>query len=156
MKKKVSKRKKISKKKKSIKKRRRSSKTKKEIEFDFIWQEYNQALKTWKELFDIWERASNEAFHKYNEACQKAVEIDAKLLKKVNTSLTNSWAELYPGYLKQQNLIWQNVFKGTDLSSVKKINEDWKNHWKSFENDPVKPYDMAMREFASLWLNYKK
>jgi len=55
MKKKVSKRKKISQKKKSIKKRRRSSKTKKEIEFDFIWQEYNQALKTWKELFDIWE-----------------------------------------------------------------------------------------------------
>ena len=78
-------------KRKSIKKT--ISKPKKQVkssskkpEFDKAWKEYNSALTGWKESLAQWQKATNETLITYHDACQKAMESDAELLKKVSSS----------------------------------------------------------------------
>ena len=78
-------------KKKSTNKPKTRTATKKQIsakkpEFDKAWKEYNSALNGWKESLAQWQKATNETLMTYHDACQKALESDAELLKKVSSS----------------------------------------------------------------------
>ena len=70
--------------KKSISKPKKQSKnSSKKPEFEKAWKEYNSALNGWKESLAQWQKATNETLMTYHEACQKALESDAELLKKL-------------------------------------------------------------------------
>jgi len=118
-------------KKKSIKKS--ATKPKKHVkpstkkpEFEKAWTEYNSALNGWKESLAQWQKATNETLMTYHDACQKALESDAELLKKVTSSWESTWAEIGPEYIKQQTKMIENVFKETNIESIKKFNDQWK------------------------------
>jgi hypothetical protein len=79
-------------KKKSIKKttskpKKQTKSSTKKPEFEKAWSEYNTALNGWKESLAQWQKATNETLMTYHDACQKALESDSELLKKV----TSSW-----------------------------------------------------------------
>ena len=56
----------------------------------------------------------------YHDACQKAIESDTELLKKVSTSWENTWEEIGPEYIKQQTKMIEGIFKETNIESIKK------------------------------------
>jgi len=142
--------------KKSIKKT--TSKTKKQAksssnksEFEKAWENYNYALNGWKESLAQWQKATNETLMTYHDACQKAVESDAKLLKKVSLSWENTWKEIGPEYMKQQTKMIENIFKETNIESMKKFNEEWEKFLSTSGDDSIMAYQEAIKRFNQAW-----
>lgn len=139
---------------KSVKKTKSKSAVKSTIkknEFENAWREYNAALNTWKESLAQWQKATNEALMKYHSACQKAVESDAQLLKKVSASWEQTWEEIGPEYIKQQTKMFENIFKETNLDSMKKFNEQWEKFLKTSGDDAIQAYQEAIKRFNEAW-----
>jgi uncharacterized membrane-anchored protein YjiN (DUF445 family) len=143
-------------KKKSIKKP--TAKPKKQVkpstkkpEFEKAWTEYNAALNGWKESLAQWQKATNETLMTYHDACQKALESDAELLKKVTSSWESTWAEIGPEYIKQQTKMIENIFKETNLESMMKFNEQWEKFLKTSGDDSIMAYQEAIKKFNQAW-----
>ena len=98
----------------------------KKSEFEKAWKEYNSALSGWKKSLAEWQKATNETLMTYHDACQKAIESDSELLKKVSLSWENTWEEIGPEYIKQQTKMIESIFKETNIESIKKFNNQWK------------------------------
>ena len=128
-------------------KKPKSSKT----EFEKAWKEYNAALNGWKESLAQWQKATNETLVTYHEACQKAMESDAELLKKVSSSWESTWEEIGPEYIKQQTKMIENIFKETNVKSIKKFNEQWERFLKSSGDDSITAYQEAIKRFNQAW-----
>ena len=143
-------------KKKSIKKTTSKSKKQtksstKKPEFEKAWTEYNTALNGWKESLAQWQKATNETLMTYHDACQKAVESDAELLKKVSSSWESTWEEIGPEYIKQQTKMIENIFKETNVQSMKKFNDQWEKFLKTSGDDSIMAYQEAIKRFNQTW-----
>ena len=112
-------------KKASSKPKKQSKTSPKKPEFEKAWKEYNSALTGWKASLSQWQKATNETLMAYHDACQKAIESDSELLKKVSTSWENTWEEIGPEYIKQQTKMIESIFKETNIESIKKFNQAW-------------------------------
>lgn len=123
----------------------------KKPEFDKAWKEYNSALTGWKESLAQWQKATNETLMTYHDACQKAVESDAELLKKVSTSWEDTWEEIGPEYMKQQTKMIENIFKETNIKSVKKFNDQWEKFLTTSGDDSIIAYQEAIKKFNQAW-----
>lgn len=119
--------------------------------FEKAWREYNSALTGWKEALAQWQKATNETLMTYHDACQKALESDAELLKKVSASWESTWEEIGPEYIKQQTKMMENIFKETNLDSIKKFNEQWEKFLKTSGDDSITEYQEAMKRFNQAW-----
>ena len=138
--------------KKSTKKPKKETKpTIKKTEFDKAWKDYNSALDMWKESLAQWQKATNETLMTYHDACQKAIESDAELLKKVSASWEKTWEEIGPEYIKQQNKLIDNIFKETNIDSMKKFNEQWEKFLSTSGDDSIKAYQEAIKRFNETW-----
>ena len=138
--------------KKVAEKPKKSSKTvSKKPEFDKAWREYNAALSGWKESLAQWQKATNETLITYHDACQKALESDAELLKKVSSSWESTWEEIGPEYIKQQTKMMENIFKETNIESIKKFNDQWEKFLKTSGSDSIKAYQEAIKRFNQAW-----
>ena len=143
-------------KKKSIKKittkpKKQTKSSTKKPEFEKAWTEYNTALNGWKESLAQWQKATNETLMTYHDACQKAIESDSELLKKVTSSWENTWEEIAPEYIKQQTKMFENIFKETNIESIKKFNEQWEKFLKTSGDDSIKAYQEAIKRFNQTW-----
>lgn len=147
--------KKKSTKKKSVKKttkpRKQTKTVSKKPEFEKAWKDYNAALNVWKESLAQWQKATNDTLMTYHDACQKAVESDAELLKKVSSSWEQTWEEIGPEYIKQQTKMIDNIFKETNIESIKKFNEQWERFLKTSGDDSIKAYQEAIKRFNQAW-----
>jgi len=124
-------------------------------EFEKAWKEYNSALSVWKESLGQWQKATNDTLMTYHDACQRALESDTELLKKVSTSWENTWQEIGPEYIKQQTNMIENIFKETNINSIKKFNEQWERFLKSSGDDSIKAYQEAIKKFNEAWQSNK-
>ncbi len=134
--------------KKSIKK---TTAKPKKPEFEKVWNEYNSALTGWKESLAQWQKATNETLMTYHDACQKALETDAELLKKVTSSWENTWEDIGPEYMKQQSKMFESIFKETNIESIKKFNEQWEKFLKTSGDDSIIAYQEAIKKFNQAW-----
>ena len=123
----------------------------KKPEFEKAWKDYNSALNGWKESLAHWQKATNETLMTYHDACQKAVESDAELLKKVSSSWENTWKEIGPEYIKQQTKMIENIFKETNIESIKKFNEQWEKFLNTSGDDSIMAYQEAIKKFNQTW-----
>jgi hypothetical protein len=123
----------------------------KKPEFEKAWKEYNSALNGWKESLAQWQKATNETLMTYHDACQKAIESDTELLKKVSTSWENTWEEIGPEYIKQQTKMIKSIFKETNIESVKKFNEQWEKFLTTSGDDSIIAYQEAIKKFNQAW-----
>ena len=119
--------------------------------FEAAWKEYNAALAKWKRTLAEWQQATNEALVAYHNACQKALESDAELLKKVSTSWERTWEEIGPEYVKQQNRMVESIFKETNIASIKKFNYQWEKFLRISGDDSIKAYQEAIKRFNEAW-----
>jgi len=149
--KKKSTRKKKSIKKTTIRRKKQAKSLTKKPEFDKAWTEYNIALTGWKESLAQWQKATNETLMTYHDACQKALETDAELLKKVTSSWESTWEEIGPEYIKQQSKMFESIFKETNIESIKKFNEQWEKFLKTSGSDSVIAYQEAIKKFNQAW-----
>jgi hypothetical protein len=143
-------------KKKSIKKttakpKKQTKSSTKKPEFEKAWTDYNAALNGWKESLAQWQRATNETLITYHDACQKALESDSELLKKVTSSWEKTWEEIGPEYIKQQTKMIENIFKETNIESVKKFNDQWEKFLKTSGDDSITAYQEAIKKFNQTW-----
>ena len=143
--------KKKSNKKTSARPKKQSKPSTKKLEFEKVWTKYNIALTGWKESLAQWQKATNETLIAYNDACQKALETDAELLKKVTSSWENTWEEIGPEYIKQQSNMIENIFKETNIESIKKFNEQWEKFLKTSGDDSIMAYQEAIKKFNQAW-----
>ena len=120
-------------------------------EFDVVWKEYNSSLETWKKSLENWQQCSTKAITKFNEACQKALETDVELLKKVSESWEGTLKDVGPEYMNQQIVMWENMFKESNMDSIKKFLGEWENFLKITGSDSFKAYDQALKKFTNLW-----
>ena len=127
------------------------TKSLKKPEFEKAWKEYNSALNGWKESLAQWQKATNETLMTYHDACQKAIESDAELLKKVSSSWENTWEEIGPQYIKQQTKMIENIFKETNIESIKKFNEQWEKFLSTSGDDSIVAYQEAIKKFNQAW-----
>lgn len=125
-------------------------------EFEKAWKEYNSALSVWKESLAQWQKATNDTLMTYHDACQRALESDAELLKKVSSSWENTWQEIGPEYIKQQTKMIENIFKETNIDSIKKFNEEWEKFLKTAGDDSIKAYQEAIKQFNQAWQTNQK
>lgn len=123
----------------------------KKTEFDKAWKEYNSALDMWKESLAQWQKATNDTLMTYHDACQRALESDAELLKKVSSSWEQTWEEIGPEYIKQQNKMIENIFKETNIDSIKKFNDQWERFLSTSGDDSIKAYQEAIKRFNEAW-----
>lgn len=123
----------------------------KKTEFDKAWKDYNMSLDMWKESLAQWQKATNDTLMTYHDACQKAIESDAELLKKVSASWEKTWEEIGPEYIKQQNKLIDNIFKETNIDSMKKFNEQWEKFLSTSGDDSIKAYQEAIKKFNETW-----
>jgi len=148
--------KKIKTKKKIVKKITQKSKKQtkistKKLEFEKAWKEYNSALTGWKVSLSQWQKATNETLMAYHDACQKAIESDTELLKKVSVSWENTWEEIGPEYIKQQTKMIEGIFKETNIESIKKFNDQWEKFLTSSGDDSIIAYQEAIKKFNQAW-----
>ncbi|EGG41826.1 hypothetical protein Nlim_1350 [Candidatus Nitrosarchaeum limnium SFB1] len=136
---------------KPIKQTKSSSKP----EFEKAWKEYNSALSVWKESLAQWQKATNDTLMTYHDACQRALESDTELLKKVSASWDSTWQEIGPEYIKQQTKMIENIFKETNIGSIKKFNEQWEKFLKTSGDDSIKAYQEAIKQFNEAWQSSK-
>ena len=87
----------------------------------------------------------------YHDACQRAIETDAKLLKKVSASWEQTWEEIGPEYIKQQNKLIENIFKETNIDAMKNFNDQWEKFLSTSGDDSIKAYQEAIRRFNETW-----
>jgi len=120
-------------------------------EFEKAWKEYNSSLSVWKESLAQWQKATNDTLMTYHDACQRALESDTELLKKVSSSWENTWQEIGPEYIKQQTKMIENIFKETNIDSIKKFNEQWEKFLKTSGDDSIKAYQEAIKQFNQTW-----
>lgn len=120
-------------------------------EFDKAWTEYNTALNGWKESLAQWQKSTNETLIAYHDACQKALESDSELLKKVTSSWESTWEEIGPEYIKQQSNMIENIFKETNIESIKKFNEQWEKFLKTSGDESIIAYQEAIKKFNQAW-----
>ena len=138
--------------KKPVPKPKKENKTNsKKSEFDKAWKDYNAALDMWKESLAQWQKATNNTLMTYHDACQRAIESDAELLKKVSASWEQTWEEIGPEYIKQQNKLIENIFKETNIDSMKKFNEQWEKFLSTSGDDSIKAYQEAIKKFNETW-----
>jgi len=123
----------------------------KKTEFNKAWKEYSSALDIWKKSLAQWQQATNDALMTYHKACQRATESDAELLKKVVASWEETWDEIGPEYIKQQTKLIDNIFKETNIESIKKFNEQWDKFLKTSGDDAIKAYQEAIKRFNETW-----
>ena len=123
----------------------------KKSEFEKAWKEYNSALGGWKESLAQWQKATNETLMTYHDACQKAIESDAELLKKVSLSWENTWEEIGPEYIKQQTKMIESIFKETNIESIKKFNVQWEKFLTTSGDDSITAYQEAIKKFNQAW-----
>ncbi len=147
----VAKKKRTLKKKSIIKLKKQAKPSTKKPEFEKAWTEYNTALNGWKESLAQWQKATNETLITYHDACQKALESDGKLLKKVTSSWESTWAEIGPEYIKQQTKMIENIFKETNIESIKKFNDQWEIFLKTSGDDSIMAYQEAIKRFNQTW-----
>jgi len=143
-------------KKKSIKKttpkpKKQAKTTTKKIEFEKAWTNYNAALDMWKESLAQWQKATNDTLMTYHDACQKAIESDSELLKKVSASWEQTWEDIGPKYIEQQNSLIENIFKETNIDSMKKFNDQWEKFLNTSGDDSIRAYQEAMKRFNETW-----
>tara|TARA_Y100000758_G_scaffold295796_1_gene254100 strand:- start:144 stop:617 length:474 start_codon:yes stop_codon:yes gene_type:complete len=143
--------KKKSSKKAPSKPKKQAKSSSKKPEFDKAWKEYNSALSGWKVSLAQWQKATNETLMTYHDACQKAIESDAELLKKVSTSWEDTWEEIGPEYMKQQTKMIENIFKETNIKSVKKFNDQWEKFLTTSGDDSIIAYQEAIKKFNEAW-----
>ena len=143
-------------KKKSIKKttpkpKKQTKTTSKKIEFEKAWTNYNAALDMWRESLAQWQKATNDTLMTYHDACQKAIESDSELLKKVSASWEQTWEDIGPKYIEQQNSLIENIFKETNIDSMKKFNDQWEKFLNTSGDDSIRAYQEAMKRFNETW-----
>ncbi|MGD2106717.1 MAG: hypothetical protein PVH93_03825 [Nitrosopumilaceae archaeon] len=138
-------------KKTASKPKKQTSASTKKTEFDKAWKDYNSALDMWKESLAQWQKATNDTLMTYHDACQRAIESDAELLKKVSSSWEQTWEEIGPEYIKQQNKMIENIFKETHIDSIKKFNDQWEKFLSTSGDDSIKAYQEAIKRFNETW-----
>ena len=138
-------------KKSSSKPKKANKSSTKNPEFEKAWKNYNSALSGWKKSLTQWQNATNETLMTYHDACQKAIESDAELLKKVSLSWENTWEEIGPEYIKQQTKMIENIFKETNIESIKKFNVQWEKFLTTSGDDSITAYQEAIKKFNQAW-----
>ena len=138
-------------KKASSKPKKVSKASTKNPEFEKAWKNYNSALSGWKESLAQWQKSTNETLMAYHDACQKAMESDAELLKKVSTSWEKTWEEIGPEYIKQQTKMIESIFKETNIESIKEFNDQWKKFLTVSGDDSITAYQEAIKKFNQAW-----
>ena len=138
-------------KKASSKPKKVSKASTKNPEFEKAWKNYNSALSGWKESLAQWQNATNETLMTYHDACQKAIGSDAELLKKVSSSWEETWEEIGPEYVKQQTKMIENIFKKTNIESIKKFNVQWEKFLTASSDDSITAYQEAIKKFNQAW-----
>ena len=123
----------------------------KNTEFDKAWKDYNSSLGIWKESLAQWQKATNDTLMTYHDACQRALETDSELLKKVSSSWEKTWEEIGPEYIKQQNKLIQNIFKETNIDTMKNFNDQWEKFLNTSGDDSIKAYQEAIKRFNETW-----
>jgi hypothetical protein len=159
-KKKTASKKKIALKKKAVKKiaskpKKQTKTASKNTEFDKAWKDYNSSLGMWKESLAQWQKATNDTLMTYHDACQRALETDSELLKKVSASWEKTWEEIGPEYIKQQNKLIENIFKETNIDSMKNFNDQWEKFLNTSGDDSIKAYQEAIKRFNETWQSAK-
>ncbi len=137
--------------KKTVKPKKKASSPSKKIEFDKAWKDYTASINLWKESLAQWQKATNDTLRTYHDACQRAMESDAELLKKVSASWEQTWGEMGPEYIKQQNKLIENIFKETNIESIKKFNDQWEKFLNTSGDDSIKAYQEAIKRFNETW-----
>ena len=137
--------------KKTTKPKKQAKPSTKKPEFEKAWTEYNTALNGWKESLAQWQKSTNETLMAYNDACQKALETDSELLKKVTSSWEKTWEEIGPEYIKQQTKMIESIFKETNIESINKFNEQWEKFLKTTGDDSIMAYQEAIKRFNQTW-----
>ena len=142
--------------KKTASKPKKQTKTaSKNTEFDKAWKDYNSSLGMWKESLAQWQKATNDTLMTYHDACQRALETDSELLKKVSASWEKTWEEIGPEYIKQQNKLIENIFKETNIDSMKNFNDQWEKFLNTSGDDSIKAYQEAIKRFNETWQSAK-
>ena len=139
------------KKKTTVKPKKKTSNPPKNKEFDKAWKDYNVSLGMWKESLAQWQKATNDTLMTYHEACQRALESDSEMLKKVTQSWEQTWKELGPEYIKQQNRLIENIFKETNIDTIKNFNDQWEKFLTTSGDDSIKAYQEAIKRFNETW-----
>ena len=138
-------------KKSSSKPKKANKSSTKNPEFEKAWKNYNSALSGWKESLTQWQNATNETLMTYHDACQKAIGSDTELLKKVSSSWEETWEEIGPEYVKQQTKMIENIFKETNIESIKKFNDQWEKFLTASSDDSIIAYQEAIKKFNQAW-----
>ena len=138
-------------KKASSKPKKASKASTKNPEFEKAWKNYNSALSSWKESLAQWQKATNQTLMTYHDACQKAIGSDAELLKKVSVSWEKTWEEIGPEYIKQQTKMIENIFKETNIESIKKFNVQWEKFLTASSDESITAYQDAIKKFNQAW-----
>ena len=138
-------------KKASSKPKKQSKTSTKKPEFEKAWKNYNSALSGWKKSLAQWQNATNETLVTYHDVCQKAIESDTELLKKVSTSWENTWEEIGPEYIKQQTKMIEGIFKETNIESIKKFNGQWDKFLTTSGDESITAYQEAIKKFNQAW-----
>ncbi len=114
------------------------------------WKDYTTALVRWKLAFDLWQRAGNEAFLKYNKALQ-TLGTNAELPKRLAKERKEQCMNEGETEIKRFGKEWQNMLKESGLQSILKFDKDWEKFWGTTWLDPSKTYLEAMRQFIQTW-----
>ena len=138
-------------KKSSSKPKKANKASTKNSEFEKAWKNYNSALSDWKKSLTQWQNATNETLMTYHDACQKAIGTDTELLKKVSSSWEETWEEIGPEYVKQQTKMIENIFKETNIESIKKFNDQWEKFLTASSDDSIIAYQEAIKKFNQAW-----
>jgi len=123
---------------------------------DNMCKEYKALLETMRHNYELWQQLSNEAWTKYSEIWQKAIESSPELQKRIGGAWDKTSSEAGMEQMKKFSEMWENTLKISSFDAMNAFSKYWQKFWMASSTEQFKAYREALQKFTEQQQNLQK
>jgi len=128
------------------------SETKSPGGWDSLWKEYTNSLEKWREVFESFQKITNEMQTKYNEVMEKASSESGKdSMQEFGQNWQKAMNEAGITAFKQFGENWQKAMDDYSVNAFKQFSESWQKSMSESGLESMKTYGEMMNKFVDTW-----
>lgn len=121
-------------------------------DWDTLWNEYTKSLEKWKEVFESFQKMTQEMQTKYNQVIEKAsTESSKTTMEEFGQNWQKAMNDAGAKSLTQFNENWQKAMSDYGAQAFKNFGQSWEQSVNESGMDTIKAYGEMMNKFAETW-----
>lgn len=121
-------------------------------DWEQIWQQYVKSLESWKEMFVLLQKASEELQDSFNKVWEKAADgTSPETFKNFGDVWQEAMKQIENNPFQQFSEKWQNAMSSATAESFKQFSEMWQKNLSESGMNQLQLYGDMMKKFAETW-----